>query len=217
LKSREPYEPGGKAHVEFSGGHMEWVYTSELDQRSSHPFKVGDRVVHRVHGPGEVTAVGVCTITYIRDKSPMFAYFGDTAEFMPEQAPFGYPDQEPKEVEAEAKAREHAVRKAAPAFSGVLAYFPDAILEIARLSRVGNEQHNAGQPMHWAKDKSRDHGDCIVRHQLDHDTEDTDGVYHDVKVAWRALAQLQTRLEKADPALAARRQAQRDRQAKGER
>ena len=59
-------------------------------------------------------------------------------------------------------------------------------------------------------DESTDHSDCLLRHQIDHDTIDTDGVYHDVKVAWRALAQLQTRLEKFDAELQQKRQAQRD-------
>ena len=35
-------------------------------------------------------------------------------------------------------------RKSTPIFDGVLAYFPDAIAEVANCSRVANEQHNAG-------------------------------------------------------------------------
>lgn len=108
-------------------------------------------------------------------------------------------------------------RKNAPVARGVLFYFPDAVASVAELSRVGNEQHNAGQPMHWAYGKSSDHGDCILRHQADYDEVDTDGVLHATKVAWRALAQLQTVLEKRDAELNALRQAQRDRQARGER
>lgn len=112
---------------------------------------------------------------------------------------------------------EHAARKAAPLFRGVLAYFPDALLAVARVSRVGNEQHHPGKPLHWEYGKSMDHGDCILRHQADYESEDTDGLLHAEKVAWRALAQLQTLLETRDPELHARRQAQRDRAAKGER
>ena len=89
-------------------------------------------------------------------------------------------------------------RKDAPVFSGVLAYFPDAIIEIARLSKTGNDKHNPGQPLHWSRDKSTDHGDCIVRHQLDAGTIDDDGHLHDAKIAWRALAQLQLALEKLE-------------------
>lgn len=86
-------------------------------------------------------------------------------------------------------------RKASPIYSGVLAYFPDALLAVANLSLVGNEQHNPGQPLHWAKGKSNDHADCLVRHLLDQGTLDTDGVSHTTKVAWRALALLQTEIE----------------------
>lgn len=88
-------------------------------------------------------------------------------------------------------------RKEMPIARGVLDYFPDAIAEIARVSFVGNEQHNAGQPMHWAREKSTDHADCIVRHLLERGTLDGDGLRHTAKVAWRALALLQTELEAA--------------------
>lgn len=91
-----------------------------------------------------------------------------------------------------------AERKATPVFSGVLNYFPDAIREVAKASHAGNEQHNPGQPLHWDKSKSTDHKDCLVRHLMDHEENpvDNDGVFHLAKVAWRALAHLQTYLEK---------------------
>lgn len=85
-----------------------------------------------------------------------------------------------------------AARKATPIFSGVLRYFPDALAAVARLSKLGNDKHNPGEPLHWSRDKSNDHGDCIVRHQIDFDMIDPEtGEYHAVAVAWRALAQLQ--------------------------
>ena len=86
-------------------------------------------------------------------------------------------------------------RKDMPIARGVLDYFPAAIAAIAEVSRIGNEQHNPGQPMHWAKGKSTDHADCIVRHLIERGTLDTDGVRHSAKVAWRALALLQTEIE----------------------
>lgn len=88
-------------------------------------------------------------------------------------------------------------RKNAPMDRGLLRYFPRALAYVAEVSRIGNEQHNPGQPMHWAKEKSTDHGDCIVRHQCDAGSFDGDGVRHSGKVAWRALAQLETELEEA--------------------
>lgn len=90
-----------------------------------------------------------------------------------------------------------AARKNAPIARGVLDYFPDALMAVAELSRIGNEQHNPGQPMHWARGKSTDHADCILRHLIDRGTVDTDGVRHAAKVAWRALALLQTEIEDA--------------------
>lgn len=86
-------------------------------------------------------------------------------------------------------------RKNRPLYSGVLRYFPDALLEVAHCSKVGNDQHNPGEPLHWAKEKSQDEGDALLRHQLEAGTYDTDGVRHSAKVAWRALAQLQREIE----------------------
>lgn len=88
-------------------------------------------------------------------------------------------------------------RKNAPIARGVLDYFPDALFAVAELSRIGNEQHNPGQPLHWAREKSTDHADCIVRHLIERGKVDSDGVSHTVKVAWRALALLQVEIEEA--------------------
>lgn len=86
-------------------------------------------------------------------------------------------------------------RKDIPLDAGCLQYFPDALCEVAILSKIGNDQHNPGLPLHWSKHKSSDHGDCILRHQIDKGTRDSDGVRHSTKVAWRALAQLQIEIE----------------------
>ena len=87
-------------------------------------------------------------------------------------------------------------RKACPIARGVLDYFPDAIASVANTSLVGNEQHNPGTPMHWDRDKSTDHADCIARHLLDRGKFDSDGVRHSSKIAWRALAMLQEEIER---------------------
>lgn len=86
-------------------------------------------------------------------------------------------------------------RKNFPVTTGVLDYFPDAIIAIAEVSLVGNEQHNPGEPLHWARSKSKDQADCIGRHLIQRGTLDTDGVRHSAKLAWRALALLQEELE----------------------
>ena len=86
-------------------------------------------------------------------------------------------------------------RKEIPIMRGCLDYFPAALAEIARVSKAGNDQHNPGQPIHWARGKSTDHADCIVRHLMERGTVDTDGQRHTAKAAWRALALLQEELE----------------------
>lgn len=88
-------------------------------------------------------------------------------------------------------------RKRTPITTGVLDYFPDAIAEVARVSFVGNEQHNPGEPLHWAREKSTDHADCIARHLLERGRLDSDGTRHSAKLAWRALALLQLEIEAA--------------------
>jgi hypothetical protein len=88
-----------------------------------------------------------------------------------------------------------AWRKARPVYTGVLRYFPDALMAVAHCSQVGNDQHNPGQPVHWDKSLSADEADALVRHLLKAGTLDTDGVRHSAKVAWRALAFLQRELD----------------------
>lgn len=90
-------------------------------------------------------------------------------------------------------------RKETPIASGVLDYFPDALAAVARVSYRGNQQHNPGQPLHWARGKSDDHADCLIRHFVERGTADDDGMPHSAKVAWRALALLQLEMEGAAP------------------
>ncbi len=91
-----------------------------------------------------------------------------------------------------APAVDSAGRKATPVYEGCVRYFPAAMQLVARLSKVGNDKHNHGEPMHHARAKSTDQGDCILRHQMDVGTLDPDSnLDHAVGVAWRALAQLQ--------------------------
>ena len=59
---------------------------------------------------------------------------------------------------------EAARRKAQPVATGVVDYFPDALVAIAELSRIGNEQHNPGAPLHWDRTKSGDESDALMRH-----------------------------------------------------
>lgn len=86
-------------------------------------------------------------------------------------------------------------RKKIPIYSGVLAYFPDALAEVAKVSFAGNEQHNKGQKLHWAREKSTDQEDTLIRHLMEAGTRDTDGQRHSAKMVWRALAILQLEIE----------------------
>lgn len=86
-------------------------------------------------------------------------------------------------------------RKAYPVASGVLDYFPDALVAVANVSWQGNEQHNPGQPLHWARGKSADEADTMIRHFLQRGSLDTDGIRHSAKMVWRALALLQKEIE----------------------
>lgn len=108
----------------------------------------------------------------------------------------------PEPVKPLALPADAAKRKAIPIVAGCLDYFPAALAAVAEVSRVGNEQHNPGQPLHHARGKSMDHADCIVRHLMDRGAIDTDGVRHSAKAAWRALALLQEELEAAGAPLA---------------
>lgn len=90
-----------------------------------------------------------------------------------------------------------AARKEIPITTGVLDYFPLAIAGIARISKKGNDKHNPGQPLHWSRDKSQDHADCIPRHLVDRDAIDPDsGEPHYLSLCWRALAYAQLAEEK---------------------
>ena len=86
-----------------------------------------------------------------------------------------------------------ADRKATPVFSGVLKYFPNALKEVAKCSKAGNDQHHPDKPLHWDMDKSKDEYDALTRHLIDHTINpiDDDGVLHLTKVCWRALAGLE--------------------------
>lgn len=95
-----------------------------------------------------------------------------------------------------------AERKALPLWTGVVMYFPDALLAVAAVSKAGNDQHNPGEPLHWQRDKSTDQMNTATRHMLDHalgNRKDEDGTYHLAKAAWRLLAALQLAIEADQP------------------
>lgn len=89
-------------------------------------------------------------------------------------------------------------RKAHPIFSGLLKYFPKAMFEVAKVSEVGNRQHNPDKPLFWDRTKSQDELDALTRHLVNRaegEIFDTDNLRHSSKIAWRALANLEKELE----------------------
>lgn len=101
-----------------------------------------------------------------------------------------------RQAAASAVPTDSAARKAVPIAAGVLDYFPAALVEVARVSKAGNDKHNPGQPLHHARGKSTDHADSLLRHLIDRGKIDAEtGQRHSAEVAWRALALLQQELE----------------------
>lgn len=88
---------------------------------------------------------------------------------------------------------DYDARKAIP-LASVLDYFPDALCEVARVIKAGQEQHGTTG---WDRAKSKDEESTLIRHFMDRGTIDVDGIRHAAKVAWRALALLQKEIEAA--------------------
>lgn len=89
-------------------------------------------------------------------------------------------------------------RKQYPLVSGCLDYFRDALLKVSHVSYLGNEKHNPGQPLHWARAKSADEIDALGRHLVCREQMDRIGdkeVEEAAEMTWRALGYLQKLLE----------------------
>lgn len=159
-------------------------------------FKIGDRVKVVLVGPfwgreGTVTDVHPSSISVKHIDGTRIAWsYESSLELLPT------PGCQPTNAAPAQEELTHAERKQRPVLTGLLDYFPDACREVAHCSHVCNEQHNPGEPMHWAKDKSIGRGDEIVRHLMDRSKVfDTDGVRVLAKAAWRALELLQRQIE----------------------
>jgi hypothetical protein len=179
-------------------------------------FKVGDRVV-TTEDDGEVSYGSAGTIIKVDHDDDMYlvqfdnwaaGHDGDEGDgttdkrYMLEEELEHYRNT-PKKSPVAIPVRDTALptsaqeRKDIPLMTGVIDYFTAALMEIAKVSKAGNDQHNPGQPLHWNRELSTDHADCIMRHLAERGTFDSDGQRHTAKVAWRALALLQTELEQA--------------------
>lgn len=166
-------------------------------------LKVGQKVrVNGLHWLPEIQGtIGIVTDSFDNDiigakfenaKYPIIWSSREQLDALPEIA-----SQNDSLFPADAKAR-----KEIPLASGVLDYFTSALIEVAKVSFEGNKQHNPGEPLHWARGKSVDQADTIIRHFVERGKIDTDGVRHSAKLAWRALALLQLELEAAGAPLA---------------
>lgn len=83
-----------------------------------------------------------------------------------------------------------------PLYDVLFGYFPAAMLMLAKWAKVGNDQHNPGEPLHWSRDKSGDHTNKILRHLVDYDQKESNGFYEAVPLLWRAAALVQELYEK---------------------
>jgi len=78
-------------------------------------------------------------------------------------------------------------RKAIPIYTGFVKYFPDAMAAVAKISLKGGIQHGqTPETLHWDRSKSGDELDAMMRHVIDGDW---------AQVAWRAMANLQKKIE----------------------
>lgn len=90
-----------------------------------------------------------------------------------------------------------ARRKDQPVTEGFFKYCPAAIRLASEVSRLGNDKHNPGQPLHHARNKSGDHLDCAGRHLLDADSVDGDaGIIEAVNAFWRLGMYIQEKCER---------------------
>jgi hypothetical protein len=90
---------------------------------------------------------------------------------------------------------EDELRAEFPIADGLLDYFPNALAEIARHSKLAGDKHHPGEDLHWERSKSTDHRNKIGKHLIDAGKKDKYGNRHSTALAWRALALLQEELE----------------------
>lgn len=96
-------------------------------------------------------------------------------------------------------------RKQVPLVSGLIDYFPDALIYVARVSQFGNDKHNPGEPLYHNREKSTDEADSIGRHLMERGLDDEEsGLPASAHMAWRALSLLQKELEERGMARQAR-------------
>ena len=90
---------------------------------------------------------------------------------------------------------EDAERKQIRMYTCFVKYFPLAMAEVAKLSKIANEQHNPGATPHWDMSKSKEELDSMMNHIVDIacgvEVDVADRQLHRTKIAWRAMANLE--------------------------
>lgn len=76
-------------------------------------------------------------------------------------------------------------------------YFPDALIELAKVCRAGNKQHNGDSTvLYWNRTRSSEHFEKGIGHWSKRGKVDTDNTRHVAKASWRALADSQLEAER---------------------
>lgn len=89
--------------------------------------------------------------------------------------------------------KDDKARKAIKIYDGFMVYFKDAIIEVAKVSSLGHQQHHPDEPLHWDKNKSKEELNSMMRHLLE--AMETDSIEDWARVAWRAMAKVQRRCD----------------------
>lgn len=175
----------------------------------SKTFKVGDRVYHaeRKGDKGTVVRIvpGIALIYHVQWDSIPDRTMLHSSHYLNLCA--DNPVTSSKDSPSTSLPVASELRKEHPVYSGIIKYFPAALAGVARVSKIGNDKHNPGEPLHHARGKSSDHADCIIRHLIDLCEDYGKGVGRDEHgmaqvsyIAWRALALAQEWHEKYDEA-----------------
>ena len=179
--------------AEFVGDFLVWL-------RDGEAYTIDD--IYRLYSWEYVVNSNTSCTRYSISKDSQYISFlidfdDDTLEVITEliqEMEYEVPEEEDVGMHLPDDAQE---RKETPVATGLIDYFPDALVMVSQVSWAGNQQHNPGKPLFWDRTKSQDEADALMRHFIDRGTIDKDGIRHSAKVAWRALALLQKELEDA--------------------